>query len=85
MSDKYAPYPLSATLPGIDVYITEVTAPLAAERLENLGVWIGDCLNVGRLTRHGVFVTAANRAPILLPQHLARSIMVRRRNTADTG
>ena len=84
MSTKYAPYPLSATLPGVDIYIAEVTAPLAAERLERLGVWIGDRLIVSRLTRHGVLVTAADRAPMLLPQHLARSIMVRQRDTADT-
>ena len=84
MHDKYAPYPLSATPPGVDVCIAEVKTPLAAERLERLGVWIGDYLNVSRLTRHGVLITATGHAPMLLPQHLARSIMVRQGNTSST-
>lgn len=76
METNASTYPLSASRQGQPVRITDVNAASAAERLQRFGVWKGDRLDIDRCTRHGVLVKQPNGKQMLLPQHLARSVMV---------
>ena len=76
MNDSTESHPLSASRPGRRVCIAGVRSEPAADRLERLGVWTGDVLEVLRMSRGGVLVTSEDGRQMLLPIALARTIVV---------